>query len=675
MDGVQQANSGHPGLPMGAAAMGYAVWARHLKHNPKNPDWFDRDRFVLSAGHGSMLLYSLLHLTGYDVSLDDLKAFRQWGSRTPGHPENTLTPGVEMATGPLGQGLSTAVGMAIAERHLAASYNKPGFDLIGHFTYVICSDGDLMEGVTNEACSLAGHLRLGKLIALYDDNGITIDGSTKIAFTEDVPARFAALGWHTQTVDGMDVDAVDRAIQAARAHTDAPSLIACKTTIGFGSPNKAGTSKVHGAPLGAEEVDLAKQRLGIPLEPKFLVPDAVREAMGKAVACGAAAEAAWKERLSAYRSAYPEEAMRLDRALAGELPADLAERLPKFEKPTSTRVAGSETLQVLAQEVPYLVGGSADLAESNLTHLKGIPEFQPETPEGRNIAFGIREHAMGCIVNGINRHGGLRAYGASFLVFSDYCRPAIRLAALMHCPSIFVFTHDSIGLGEDGPTHQPVEHLMSLRAIPNLNVMRPADAAETAACWQLALERKDGPSLLALTRQNLPVITERGDQVLGLSGPQESGHEHQTTRKPENLLSPPEHPSSSHPARLGGYILNEASSGSPKVILVATGSETSVALQARDILEAEGIATRVVNLPSAFLFERQSAGYRASVLPDRGRTVSVEAGVTLGWERYATAHVGLDHFGASAPGPKLMEEFGFTAQHVAEVGRRVAVDG
>lgn len=639
IDAVQKANSGHPGLPMGGAPMAFALWARHLKHNPRNPRWFDRDRFVLSAGHGSMLLYALLHLTGYDMTLDDLKAFRQWGSKTPGHPENHVTPGVEMATGPLGQGLSTAVGMAIAEKFLAATFNRPGHTVVDHHTYVICSDGDLMEGVTNEACSLAGHLKLGKLIVLYDDNKVTIDGPTEITFTEDVLGRLAALGWHVDRVeDGNDWEQVDAAISRAKAVTDQPSLISCPTTIGFGSPNKAGTSKVHGAPLGPDEVLATKRNLGLSEEP-FFVPDEAKAEFGKAIPAGAEAENAWVTRMEAYAAEYPVEAAALREAIDGKLPSGWQGALPELIDKMATRQANQKTLNALAPAIPLLVGGSADLAESNLTHLPGSPSFQPETPNGRNLAFGVREHAMMAAVNGINLHGGARAYGATFLIFSDYCRPSIRLAALMHCPSVFLFTHDSIGLGEDGPTHQPVEHLASLRAIPNLNVMRPADALETAACWGLALERTDGPSVLALTRQALPPVT--------------SG-------KP-----------SDHPARKGAYILAEASGGQPQAVLVATGSEVQLALAARELLESEGFPTRVVNMPSWFLFDQQDDGYRQSVLPKSVPTVSVEAGSTFGWARFAQAHVGLDRFGASAPGDTLFREFGFTPENVAQTAKRL----
>ncbi len=627
-------------MPLGAAPLAFALWTRHLRHSPKNPSWFGRDRFVLSCGHGSMLLYSLLHLTGYDLSLEEIKRFRQWGSVTPGHPENTLTPGVEMATGPLGQGFATSVGMAIAERHLGAVFNRPGHAIVDHNTYVICSDGDLMEGVSNEAASLAGHLRLGKLIALYDDNGISIDGSTDITFTEDVAARFEALRWHVVRLkDGMDVEAVDAAIRLARAVLDRPSLIVCPTTIGFGSPNKAGSEKSHGAALGEEEVDLTKRALGFPTEPRFHVPEEVSRFYLRAVERGKAWEDAWSEALQAYGREYPEERKLFEAALTGEEPSDWEGCLPSFEEKTTTRAAGGKTLNAISSRFPTLIGGSADLAESNFTWLHDSPAFQFDSPEGRNLCFGVREHAMMCAVNGINLHGCARAYGASFLIFSDYCRPAIRLAALMHCPSIFVFTHDSVGLGEDGPTHQPIEHLMSLRAIPNLNVLRPADGNETAACWRLALERKDGPSLLALTRQSVPLLTNWELDDRGVR---------------------------THKARFGAYVLREAEGGGPEIAIIGTGSEAQVAMEACALLESQGVLARVVNMPSWFLFERQSPEYRETVLPVRLPAVSVEAGATLGWERYAVRSVGIDRFGASAPGDVALRELGITAERVAE---------
>ncbi len=635
MDAVQAAVSGHPGMPMGCAPIAYVLWTRHMRFNPTNPKWFNRDRFILSAGHGSMLLYSVLHLTGYDLSLDDLKHFRQLHSKTPGHPENFATPGVEMATGPLGQGFAHAVGMAIAERFLAATYNRPGHNVIDHYTYGICSDGDLMEGVSNEAASLAGHLGLGKLIFLYDDNHVTIDGATDIAFTENVELRFKALGWHVQRIDGMDIEAVDRALIAAKEVTSEPSLIMCRTVIGYGSPNKAGKSSSHGAALGVEEVDLAKQALGIPLEPKFFVPSEVYAEFAKPAARGAALEASWESAFDTYVRQFPTEGSTLMDAIGGDLGAEWISKLPELNDKMATRQASGKVLNAIASSLPTLIGGSADLAESNLTHLKGFVDQQPDSPEGRNINFGVREHAMVAAVNGINLHGGTRGYGASFLIFTDYCRPSLRLAALMECPSIYVFTHDSIGLGEDGPTHQPIEHLAALRAIPNFNVMRPCDGNETAACWKIALQSKKTPSLLALTRQGLPPLS------------------------PSTLKD--------HPAERGAYVL--ADSPNPHVILVATGSEVQLAVGAKDLLAAEGIDAKVVSMPSWFLFAQQTASYRESVLPKGAPTVSVEAATTFGWDRYAQAHVGLDRFGLSAPGDQVMKEFGFTAEHVAEVAK------
>ncbi|HRF58344.1 MAG TPA: transketolase [Fimbriimonadaceae bacterium] len=636
IDTVQKANSGHPGLPLGAAPMAHVLWTRHLRHNPRHPGWFDRDRFILSAGHGSALLYALLHVTGYDLPLEELQRFRQWGSITPGHPENHLTPGVEMATGPLGQGFSTAVGMAIAERFLRTTFAHPGVESpISHFTYVLASDGDLMEGVTQEAASLAGHQGLGRLIVLYDDNRITIDGSTDLAFTENTPAKYEALGWHVQTVDGNDIEAVDAAIVAAKAVEDRPSLICCKTVIGYGSPAKAGSAKSHGSPLGVEEVKATKRALGLPDDLEFHVPDDVYAAYRRAIEQGRDAEADWQRRMDAYAAADPESAAALRAAIVGDVSTTVIASIPTFVEPEQTRKASQKVLNAIAGPMPTLIGGSADLAESVFTEIHGSGTMQVADPTGRNIAFGIREHAMAAAVNGIALHGGCRAFGGTFLIFSDYCRPSLRLAALMHCPSIFLFSHDSIGLGEDGPTHQPVEQFMALRAIPNFNFLRPADANETAACWLLALESTASPCALALTRQAVPTVT------------------------PAQVAD--------HPARRGAYVLREASSGSPRVILVATGSEVWVALGAQDLLEADGVPTRVVSMPSWFLFERQDPTYRAEILPKGIPTVSVEAGVTLGWERYAQAQVGIDRFGASAPGPKCFEEFGFTADHVARV--------
>ncbi|MFI5386164.1 MAG: transketolase [Fimbriimonadales bacterium] len=637
IDGVQAANSGHPGLPLGCAPMAYTLWTRHLRFNPKNPKWFNRDRFILSAGHGSMLLYSLLHLTGFDLPMTELRRFRQLHSLTPGHPENYLTPGVEMATGPLGQGFAHAVGMAIAEKFLAATFNRPGHEIVDHYTYGICSDGDLMEGISNEAASLAGHLKLGKLIFLYDSNRITIDGSTDITFTEDTGARFEALGWHVQHIDGFSLDEVDGAIRAAQGVRDQPSLIISKTIIGYGSPHKAGTSAAHGQPLGPEEVDLTKKALGIPVEPKFLVPDGVYVEFHKPAFRGAGLEADWHRAFKAFVAAYPEEARILGAAMAGGLGSEWIEKLPVLTEKMATRQAGSKVLNAIAPAIPTLIGGSADLNESNLTEMKDQGDFQPDSPAGRNIHFGIREHAMIAAVNGINLHGGTRAFGASFLIFTDYCRPSIRLAALMQCPSIFVFTHDSIGLGEDGPTHQPVEHLAALRAIPNLNVMRPCDGNETAACWKVALQSTKTPCLLALTRQGLPPLSPDTAQ--------------------------------DHPAEQGGYVLADSSGAA--LTLIATGSEVQLAMAARDQLQSQGIGTRVVSMPSWFQFAQQPDNYQNEVLRRDLPAVSIEAASTFGWDRYAQAHVGLDRFGLSGKGDEVMAEFGFTPEHVVEVARRL----
>lgn len=630
IDAVQKANSGHPGLPMGAAPMAFALWTRHLRFNPKSPKWFDRDRFILSAGHGSMLLYSLLHLTGYDVSLEDLRQFRQAHSKTPGHPENTITPGVEMATGPLGQGFAHGVGFAIAEAHLAAKYNRPGHEIINHYTYAIVSDGDLMEGISSEAGSLAGHLQLGKLIYLYDDNGISIDGSTSLAFTEDVFGRFTSFGWHVQRVDGMNVAEVSAAIEAAQNVTDKPSLIMCKTTIGFGSPNKAGSAKSHGAPLGPDEVKLTKENLGIPLEPDFYV-SAEAAAFFDTTAIGAELESDWKAKWDAYSAAYPELASELGTAIDGKLPEGWEASLPSFTEAFATRKNGSDVLNAVAKVVPNLLGGSADLAESNLTVIHGETSFQPGAYANRNFCYGVREHAMAAAVNGITLHGGLKAVAASFLQFTDYCRPSIRLAALMECPSLFVFTHDSIGLGEDGPTHQPVEHMAALRAMPNLNSIRPCDGNETAAAYKVALESTHTPTLLALTRQNLPVLS------------------------PSTVAA--------HPLEKGAYVLVESSSA-PALVLVGTGSEVQWCYEAAKILESEGISTRVVSMPSWFLFEKQDASYKSSVLPKGVPTLAVEAGCSMGWAKYSDEQICIDQFGVSGPAGVLFKEFGFTTENV-----------
>ncbi len=666
IEAVQRANSGHPGLPLGAAPMAYTLWDRYLKHNPTDPAWPDRDRFILSAGHGSMLLYSLLYLTGYDLSLDDLKQFRQWGSRTPGHPEFGHTAGVETTTGPLGQGFATGVGMAMTERFLAARFNRPGHTIVDHYTYAIVSDGDLMEGVASEAASLAGHLQLGKLIYLYDANQICLAGTTNLSFTEDVGRRFDAYGWHTEHVeDGNDLDAIDAAIERARAETNRPSLILVHTTIGYGSPNKQGTSDSHGSPLGDGEVDLTKQNLGWEWD-AFELPDASLDHFRKARARGAAAQDDWQSRFDAYRAAYPDLAAAWEQAVNGELPDGWEDLIPSFapEKgAVATRKASGQVLNALAAGVSTLFGGSADLNPSTNTVLKGHGDFQPPESrpadddlqgtsggpwgwEGQNIHFGVREHAMGSILNGASVHGGVRPYGATFMVFSDYMRPAIRLAALMKQPVIYVFTHDSIALGEDGPTHQPVEHLAALRAIPNLLVIRPGDANETAEAWRVALRSKDAPVMLALTRQDIPVLDRAGQDLA-----------------PASDLAK------------GAYVLAEARGGEPRLILIGTGSELSLCLQAREQLEAAGVPTRVVSMPCWELFDRQPVEYRQAVLPDQVTArLSVEAGSTQGWCRYTGTHgdaVGVDTFGASAPAKEVLKHYGFTVEHVVTRAREL----
>ncbi len=640
-DAVQQANSGHPGLPMGAAAMAFVVWTRHLRHNPHNPKWAGRDRFLLSGGHGSMLLYSLLHLTGYSLPLDELKNFRQWGSRTPGHPEYGLTPGVEMTTGPLGQGFATGVGMAIASTHLAAVYSPELFD---NFIYAIVTDGDLMEGVASEAASLAGHLQLGKLIYLYDDNHISIDGSTNLAFTEDRGKRFEAYGWHVQHVaDGNDVEAIDAAIRAAKADPR-PSIIMCRTIIGFGAPKKQGTSKAHGEPLGDEELNAAKENLNWPKEPRFYIPDDVLDLYREAVERGHELEAEWNKKFSAYKKANPDKGVELERRLAGVLPKGWTKLLPIFPadaKGMATRAASGKVINALAPIIPELLGGSADLAPSNNTRIDGLPDFQKETPQGRNFHFGVREHAMAAALNGMALFGGLIPYGGTFLVFSDYNRPAIRIAALSHTPSIFVFTHDSIGLGEDGPTHQPVEQLAALRAMPNLTVIRPADANETAQAWKVALENRRGPTVLALTRQSVPTFP----------------------------------PSSQPTVEKGAYVLAHLGRKIPDVILMASGSEVSLVMDAAKALHEKGHSVRVVSFPCWELFEKQDEAYRESVLPKKvAARVAIEAGVGMGWERYVGAGgrvVSIERFGASAPYKVIYEKFGLTVENVIAQARAV----
>jgi len=650
IDGVQKANSGHPGAPMGAAPMAYTLWTRFLRHAPTNPDWPDRDRFVLSAGHASMLLYSLLHLTGYDLTLGDLKSFRQWGSRTPGHPEHGLTPGVEATTGPLGQGFTNAVGMAIAERRLAGEFNRPGHEIVDHWTYVFASDGDLQEGIASEAASLAGHLRLGKLVVLYDDNHIQLDGPTSMAWSEDVLARFDAYGWHTLRVeDGNDTARIAAAIEAARAD-ERPSLIAVRTHIGFGSPNRQDTQKAHGQALGEDEVRLTKEAYGWDPDARFLIPDPALELFRRAVPAGERVVAEWEARLARYAAAHPAEAAELRRRLAGRLAEGWGRELKSYAEgeELATRQASQQAIAALADSVPELFGGAADLSESNLTDIKGGGDFEAGEA-GRNLRFGVREHAMGGIVNGIACHGGFIPYAGTFLTFSDYMRGSVRLAALTGLHVIYVWTHDSVGLGEDGPTHQPVEHYAALRAIPNLWFVRPGDANEARAAWALAIERRDGPVALALTRQKLPT----------LPGTDENAR---------------------FDVRHGGYILRAASSESrgeaARLILIATGSELQLAFGAAEVLEADGIPTRVVSLPCWELFEAQEAAYRDGVLPPNVRKrVTVEAGVSLGWERYAGdegAIIGLDHFGASAPAPTIFANLGFTIERVTDVARRVA---
>ena len=651
IDGVQQANSGHPGAPMGAAPMAYTLWTRFLRHAPTHPDWPNRDRFVLSAGHASMLLYSLLHLTGYDLSLDDLKAFRQWDSRTPGHPEHGLTPGVEATTGPLGQGFSNAVGMAIAERRLAAEFNRDGHPVIDHWTYVIASDGDLQEGIASEAASLAGHLRLSKLVVLYDDNGIQLDGPTAMAWSEDVPKRFEAYGWHAQRVtDGNDIEAIATAIEVARAD-DRPSLIAVRTHIGFGSPHKQDSQKAHGSPLGPDEVRLTKEAYGWDPDQTFYIPDDALAVFRTAVGAGDALVADWETRMQRFGGSYPDLADELRRRLDGRLRRDWDRGLKTYETgaEVATRNASQDAIQALAGPLPELFGGAADLSESNLTDVKGEPDFSADEA-GRNLRFGVREHAMGAIANGLAYHGGFIPYDATFLTFSDYMRGAVRLSALAGLHVIDVWTHDSVGLGEDGPTHQPVEHYAALRAIPNLWFVRPGDANETAAAWALAVERRDGPVALALTRQKLPVLA--GTAELAREG-----------------------------VAHGGYVLREAAggAGATELILIGTGSELQLAFAAAETLEADGIPTRVVSLPCWERFDDQDQAYRDAVLPPSVRKrVSVEVGVSLGWERWVGdegAIIGLDHFGASAPAGTIFEHFGFTADRVADIGRRVVRDG
>jgi transketolase len=646
-DAVQQANSGHPGLPMGGAAMAYTIWMRGMRFNPKNPKWPGRDRFILSGGHGSMLLYSMLHLCGFDLSLDEIKKFRQWGSRTPGHPEYGVTPGVETTTGPLGQGFANGVGMAIAAEHLAAVFNRPGYSVVDHFIFAIVTDGDLMEGVASEAASLAGHLRLGRLIYLYDDNRISIDGSTEIAFTEDRAARFSAYGWQVLHVaDGNDVAAIEAAIRQAKADPR-PSLIICRTHIGYGLPTRQDTEKAHGEPPGNEELDGAKRNLGWPLEPRFLVPEEVRAHFAPVIARGQRAEEDWRACFEGYRTEYPQLAAEFERRMEGRLPDGWEAGLPEYPadaKGVATRVASGKILNAIAARMPELIGGSADLAPSNKTWLDGVPAFQAHTPAGRNFHFGVREHAMGAAVNGMALYGGIRPYGGTFLVFADYMRPAIRLSALSDYPSIWVFTHDSVAVGEDGPTHEPVEHIASLRCIPNLVVLRPGDANETREAWIAALRRRHAPTALILTRQNLPTLDR------SVFAPASGLHQ-------------------------GAYVLADMGEKKPELILMASGSEVGLIVQAGTALAAEGVNVRLVSVPSWELFAAQDEEYRKLVFPDKIKArLAVEAGVSQGWDRWVGCGGGvlsIERFGASAPFQTILENLGFTSQNVIRAAREL----
>lgn len=655
IDAVERAGIGHPGMPMGAAPMGYALWTKGMKHNPADPAWFNRDRFVLSAGHGSMLLYSLLHLSGYDLTMDDIKSFRQWGSRTPGHPEFGHTPGVEATTGPLGQGLAMAVGMAMAEAHLSAAFNRGPYRVVDHYTFAICGDGDLMEGVASEAVSLAGHLKLGKLIVLYDSNDISLDGELSMSFSENTAAKFEACGWHYLRVeDQNDVNAIAAAIEEAKRVSGQPTLIEVKTTIGYGSPNKAGKGGhggTHGSPLGKEELRLTKEALGWPAEPDFYVPDEVYDRYRGAMEQGKQAQAAWEATFSAYRDAYPELAAALETAMRGELPKGWEDRLPAYapeDGAVSTRAASSKAINALAPALPLLIGGSADLASSNMTAMAETGAFGPGSYAGRNLWFGVREFAMGAALNGMMLHGGLRVYGGTFLVFSDYLRGAIRLSALMNLPVVYVFTHDSIAVGEDGPTHQPIEQIPSLRLIPGLTLFRPADANETSAAWRYALEAKEGPIVLALSRQNLPVLPGTAEKAA--EGVARGGY---IAAESDGLGGP-----------------NGAEGGRPDVQLIATGSEVSLAIEAKALLEKSGFKVRIVSMPCKELFERQPAEYRHSVIdPAVKANAAVEMAHPSGWESVVGAEgllIGIRTFGASAKQAKVMEEFGFTAERIAE---------
>ncbi|WP_139822812.1 transketolase [Tuberibacillus sp. Marseille-P3662] len=639
IDAVETANSGHPGLPMGAAPMAYTLWSSFMKHNPKNPDWFNRDRFVLSAGHGSMLLYSLLHLNGYDVSIDDLKSFRQWGSKTPGHPEVGDTPGVEATTGPLGQGVAMAVGMAMAEQHLADKYNRDQYEMVKHHTYAICGDGDLMEGVSAEAASLAGHLKLGRLVVLYDSNDISLDGDLHMAFSENVKKRFEAYGWQVLHVeDGNNLNEINEALRQATETTDKPTFIEVKTTIGFGSPNKSGTKDAHGAPLGAEEVTEAKKSYEWDYDDAFTVPEDVQQHFARIAEKGEQLEQDWNRQFAAYKEEYPELAKELEMAINGTLPEGYSESLPAFEvgDKLATRAASSEVINALSKSVPQIFGGAADLASSTKTLMKESDDFLPGTYQGRNVWFGVREFAMAAAVNGMGLHGGVKPFGSTFFVFSDYLRPALRLSAIMHLPVTYVFTHDSIAVGEDGPTHEPVEQLASLRAMPNLSVIRPADAIETREAWKLALENEDQPTALVLTRQGVPVLD--GSAKNAADG-----------------------------VAKGAYVISEAND-EPQGIIIATGSEVSLAVEAQEQLAQDNIHVNVVSMPSVDRFDAQSKAYKDSILPTSlTKRLAVETGASFGWHKFVGIEgdtVTIDRFGASAKGDKVMSEYGFNVDHV-----------
>ncbi|MGC8491299.1 MAG: transketolase [Syntrophobacteraceae bacterium] len=647
MDGVQKANSGHPGTPMALAPVAYVLWTKCMRYNPRNPGWFNRDRFVLSNGHASMLQYAMLFLTGYDLSLEEIKNFRQWGSKTPGHPEYGITPGIETTTGPLGQGFMTATGMAIAEARLAAVFNREGHDIVDHYTYMFCGDGDLMEGASHEAASFAGHLGLGKLICVYDDNRITIEGSTELSCSDDVARRFEAYGWHVQNVGDRanDLEALAAALSEARREQERPSIILVRSHIGYGSPGRQDTREAHGEPLGEEQIRLAKRFYGWPEEEKFLVPEEVREHMGRAVESGANFEAEWDRKFAAYREAHPDLAMQFEAALRHELPAGWDAAIPKFkpsEGPMATRVVSGKVLNAIARTVPWLMGGSADLSPSTKTLIDGSGYFEKDRYTNRNLTWGIREHAMCGCSSGMALHGGLRPYAATFFVFSDYARPSIRLAALMELPVIYVMTHDSIGLGEDGPTHQPIEHLASFRAMPNICVIRPADANEAACAWRAALLRKNGPTMLVLSRQGLPIL-DRANR----------GSEEGVFR--------------------GAYVLSQERGSAPDLILIASGSEVSLVLKAQGELLASGIDARVVSMPSWELFEEQPQDYREEVLPPGVRKrLAVEMGAEFGWSRWvgdAGDVVGITRFGASAPAAEVLKHYGFTVENIVERAR------